>query len=122
MRIGISTCLVGVSLHSLITLEISSIPRTTHAKVDYNTPGFNNAEFDALDAEFQAAKTIGDAIALSRKKWKLYYSKNCLIWYCSMYLHLEVYRDTVEFPFTDVLERSYLEQVAGYPSLVKVQS
>ena len=86
----------------------------------YNTPGFNNAEFDALDAEFQAAKTISDAIALSQKMEAILFEEMPYLVLFNVPT-LEVYRDTVEFPFTDVLD-GLTGTGGGYPSLVKVQS
>ena len=86
----------------------------------YNTPGFNNAEFDALDAEFQAAKTISDAIALSQQMEAILFEEMPYLVLFNVPT-LEVYRDTVEFPFTDVLD-GLTGTGGGYASLVKVQS
>lgn len=86
----------------------------------YNTPGFNNAEFDALDAEFQAAKTISEAIALSQKMEAILFDEMPYLVLFNVPT-LEVYRDTVEFPFTDVLD-GLTGTGGGYPTLVKVQS
>src|SRR5210317_1251434 len=86
----------------------------------YNTPGFNNAEFDALDAEFQAAKTISEAIALSQQMEAILFEELPYLVLFNVPT-LEVYRDTVEFPFTDVLD-GLTGTGGGYPSLVKVQS
>jgi ABC-type transport system substrate-binding protein len=86
----------------------------------YNTPGFNNAEFDALDAEFQAAKTISDAIVLSQKMEAILFEEMPYLVLFNVPT-LEVYKDTVEFPFTDVLD-GLTGTGGGYASLVKVQS
>jgi peptide/nickel transport system substrate-binding protein len=86
----------------------------------YNTPGFNNAEFDALDAEFQAAKTISDAIALSQKMEAILFEEMPYLVLFNVPT-LEVFRDTVEFPFTDVLD-GLTGTGFGYPTLVNVQS
>ena len=86
----------------------------------YNTPGFNNAEFDALDAEFQAAKTISEAIALSQQMEAILFEELPYLVLFNVPT-LEVFRDTVEFPFTDVLD-GLTGTGYGYPTLVKVQS
>jgi ABC-type transport system substrate-binding protein len=86
----------------------------------FNTPGFNNAEFDALDAEFAAAKTVGDAIAISQKMEAILFEEMPYLVLFNVPT-LEVYRDTIEFPFTEVLD-GLSGTGAGYSSLVKVQS
>jgi len=86
----------------------------------FNTPGFNNAEFDALDDQFQAAKTVGDAIAISQKMEAILFEELPYLVLFNVPT-LEVYRDNVEYPFTEVLD-GLSGTGAGYASLVKVQS
>jgi ABC-type oligopeptide transport system substrate-binding subunit len=86
----------------------------------FNTPGFNNAEFDALDDQFQAAKTVGDAIAISQKMEAILFEELPYLVLFNVPT-LEVYRDNIEYPFTEVLD-GLSGTGAGYASLVKVQS
>jgi peptide/nickel transport system substrate-binding protein len=86
----------------------------------FNTPGFNNAEFDALAAEFKAAKTISDAIVISQQMEAILFEELPYLVLFNVPT-LEVYRDTTEFPFTDVLD-GLTSTGGGYPTLVKVNS
>jgi len=86
----------------------------------YNTPGFNNAEFDALAASFKEAKTVAGAIAISQQMEAILFEELPYLVLFNVPT-LEVYRDTVEFPFTDVLD-GLTGTGGGYPSLVKVSS
>jgi len=86
----------------------------------FNTPGFNNAEFDALAAEFKAAKTINEAIAISQQMEAILFEELPYLVLFNVPT-LEVYRDTTEFPFTDVLD-GLTSTGGGYPTLVKVNS
>ena len=85
----------------------------------YNTPGFNNAEFDALAASFKEAKTVAGAIAISQQMEAILFEELPYLVLFNVPT-LEVYRD-VEFPFTDVLD-GLTGTGGGYPSLVKVSS
>lgn len=69
----------------------------------FNTPGYSNPEFDALAAEFKAAKTLeeardlifqGDAIINEDMPYVVLFTTPII----------EAYRNTVEFPFTTVLD------------------
>ena len=84
----------------------------------YNTPGYNNAEFDALAAEFKAAKKVSDAQAISKKMEALLFDDMPYLVLVTTPI-LEVYRDNVSFPFTDVLS-GLTGTGSGYPSNVKV--
>ena len=86
----------------------------------YNTPGFNNAEFDALVGEFNKAKTVADAIAISQQMEAILFEELPYLVLFNVPT-LEVYRGNVEFPFTDVLD-GLTGTGGGYPSLVKVSS
>ena len=86
----------------------------------FNTPGFNNAEFDALAAEFKAAKTVSEAIALSQQMEAILFEEMPYLVLFNVPT-LEVYRDSVEFPFTDVLD-GLTGTGGGYPSLVRVNN
>jgi len=92
-----------------------------HSKNDsceggYNTPGFDNAEFDALADAFKGAKTIGDAQSISKQMEAILFDELPYLVLVTTPV-LEAYRDTVVFPFTDVLDG--LSDSGGYPSLVK---
>ena len=86
----------------------------------YNTPGFNNAEFDALAAAFAEAKTVADAISISQQMEAILFEELPYLVLFNVPT-LEVYRSNVEFPFTDVLD-GLTGTGGGYPSLVKVSS
>ena len=69
----------------------------------FNTPGYSNPDFDALAAEFKAAKTLeearelifqGDAIINEDLPYVVLFTTPII----------EAYRNTVEFPFTTVLD------------------
>ena len=84
----------------------------------YNTPGFNNAEFDALTDQFKAAKTVSEAIAISQAMEAILFEEMPYLVLFNVPT-LEVYRSNVEFPFTDVLD-GLTGTGGGYPSNVKV--
>jgi ABC-type transport system substrate-binding protein len=84
----------------------------------YNTPGYNNAEFDALAAEFKAAKKVSDAQAISKKMEALLFDDMPYLVLVTTPI-LEVYRDNISFPFTDVLS-GLTGTGSGYPGNVKV--
>ena len=92
-----------------------------HSKNDsceggYNTPGFNNAEFDALADQFKGAKTIGDAQSISKQMEAILFEELPYLVLVTTPV-LEAYRDSISFPFTDVLDG--LSDSGGYPTLVK---
>ncbi len=69
----------------------------------FNTPGYSNPDFDALAAEFKAAKTLeeardlifqGDAIINEDLPYVVLFTTPII----------EAYRNTIEFPFTSVLD------------------
>jgi ABC-type transport system substrate-binding protein len=69
----------------------------------FNTPGYSNPDFDALAAEFKSAKTLeearelifqGDAIINEDLPYVVLFTTPII----------EAYRNTVEFPFTTVLD------------------
>ena len=84
----------------------------------YNTPGYNNAEFDALATEFKAAKKVSDAQAISKKMEALLFDDMPYLVLVTTPI-LEVYRDNISFPFTDVLS-GLTGTGSGYPGNVKV--
>ena len=86
----------------------------------YNTPGFNNADFDALVGEFNKAKTVAEAIAISQQMEAILFEEMPYLVLFNVPT-LEVYRNNVEFPFTDVLD-GLTGTGGGYPTLVKVSS
>jgi len=69
----------------------------------FNTPGYNNPEFDAVADAFEAAKTVDEAIGLSNQMEAILYED---LPYLVLFNPpvLEVFRgDSVDYPFTDVL-------------------
>ena len=77
--------------------------RNDSCKGGFNTPGYNNPEFDAVADAFEAAKTVEEAIALSNQLEAILYED---LPYLVLFNPpvLEVFRgDSVDFPFTDVL-------------------
>jgi ABC-type transport system substrate-binding protein len=67
-----------------------------------NFTGFNNPEFDAAADAFDAAKTVEEAIVLSNQMEAILFEE---LPYLVLFNPpvLEVYRDSVDFPFTDVI-------------------
>ena len=87
----------------------------------FNTPGYNNPEFDAVADAFEAAKTVDEAIALSNQMEAILFED---LPYLVLFNPpvLEVYRgDSVEFPFTDVLS-GLTSACNGCPGVVKTKS
>ena len=77
--------------------------RQDSANGGFNTPGYNNPEFDALADEFARAKTLeeardiifqADAILAEEVPYVVLFTTPII----------EAYRNTIEFPFTSVLD------------------
>ena len=85
----------------------------------YNTPGFNNADFDALVGEFNKAKTVADAIAISQQMEAILFEEMPYLVLFNVPI-LEVFRSNVTFPYTDVLDG--IQTIGGNPSNVKVSN
>ena len=87
----------------------------------YNTPGYNNPEFDAVADAFEAAKTVDEAIKLSNQMEAILFED---LPYLVLFNPpvLEVYRgDSVEYPFTDVLG-GLTDACEGCPGVVKTKN
>ncbi len=82
----------------------------------FNTPGYNNPEFDALSAQFDRAKTLSEAR-------DLVFQGDAMISEDLPYVVLfatpiiEAYRNSLEFPFTTVLDG--LQNFGGVPASAK---
>jgi ABC-type transport system substrate-binding protein len=81
----------------------------------FNTPGYSNPDFDALAAEFKAAKTLeeardlifqGDAVINEDLPYVVLFTTPII----------EAYRNTIQFPFTNVLDG--LQNFSGLPGAV----
>jgi ABC-type transport system substrate-binding protein len=81
----------------------------------FNTPGYSNPDFDALAAEFKSAKTLeeardlifqGDAIINEDLPYVVLFTTPII----------EAYRNTIEFPFTSLLDG--LQNFGGLPGAV----
>ncbi len=84
----------------------------------FNTPGYNNPEFDALAADFSAAKTVAEAQAISKAMEALLFEDMPYLVLVTTPI-LEVYRsEDVSFPFTTVLD-GLTQTGSGYPGEVK---
>ncbi len=68
-----------------------------------NTPGFSNAEFDALSDAFDATTSIEEARDLSNQMQELLAEQ---VPYVVLFTNVQydVFRNTLEFPFTDFLQ------------------
>ena len=91
---------VGIYPDSAVTFFHS---RNDSCDGGYNTPGYNNPEFDAVADKFEAAKTVSEAILLSNQMEAILFED---LPYLVLFNPpvLEVYRgDKVTYPFTDVL-------------------
>ncbi len=91
---------VGIYPDSAVTFFHS---RNDSCNGGYNTPGYNNPEFDAVADKFEAAKTVAEAITLSNQMEAILFED---LPYLVLFNPpvLEVYRgDSVVYPFTDVL-------------------
>jgi ABC-type transport system substrate-binding protein len=81
----------------------------------FNTPGYSNPEFDALSEQFATAKTLEEAR-------QLIFQADAIIAEDLPYVVLfttpiiEAYRNTIEFPFTTVLDG--LQNFNGVPTSV----
>ncbi|MDX1449019.1 MAG: ABC transporter substrate-binding protein [Acidimicrobiia bacterium] len=89
--------------------------RQDSANGGFNTPGYNNPEFDALNDAFGQAKTLeeardlifqGDAIINEDMPYVVLFTTPII----------EAYRNTVNFPFTTVLDG--LQNFGGLPGAV----
>ena len=76
----------------------------TLAKVATTHLVFNNAEFDALDAEFQLAKNISDAVAISQKMEAILFDEMPYLVLFNVPT-LEVYKSTVEIAYHRCIRR-----------------
>jgi|TARA_E500000331_G_C17242391_1_gene707566 peptide/nickel transport system substrate-binding protein len=86
----------------------------------FNTPGFSNAEFDAFANQFEAAKTLEEAVAASNAMEKILYDELPYVVLFNPPV-LEVYRsDSISLPFTDVLG-GITDACSGCPGTVKKQ-
>jgi len=67
-----------------------------------NFTGFNSPEFDAVADKFDAAKTVEEAIVLSNQMEAILFDE---LPYLVLFNPpvLEVYQDSIEFPFTEVI-------------------
>ena len=91
---------VGIYPDSAVTFFHS---RNDSCGGGFNTPGYNNPEFDAVADAFEAAKTVDEAIGLSNQMEAILYED---LPYLVLFNPpvLEVFRgDSVTYPFTDVL-------------------
>ncbi len=87
----------------------------------FNTPGFNNAEFDEYANQFEAAKTLSEAVAASNAMEKILYDELPYVVLFNPPV-LEVYRsDSISLPFTDVLG-GITDACTGCADTVKKQS
>ena len=82
----------------------------------YNTPGFNNAEYDALADQFGQAKTVSDAVGIMNQMEAILYEEMPYLVLFTTPI-LEAYAGA-EYPFTDVL--SGLSNLGGLASSVKL--
>ena len=109
---------VGIYPDSAVTFFHS---RNDSCNGGYNTPGYNNPEFDAVADKFEAAKTVAEAITLSNQMEAILFED---LPYLVLFNPpvLEVYRgDSVEYPFTDVLG-GLTDACEGCPGVVKTKS
>jgi peptide/nickel transport system substrate-binding protein len=83
----------------------------------FNTPGYNDADFDALAKEFLAATDFATAkTAVKAMDQKLVQDLPYVILFATPIL--EAYNNTLVFPFTDVLDG--LQNLNGMPANVQV--
>ena len=82
-----------------------------------NTPGYSNPEYDALAAEFEAAKTVGEAQVISKKMETILFEDLPYLVLFTPPL-IEAYRSNIEFPYTEVL--GAMSNLYGLPGSVKV--
>jgi len=82
----------------------------------YNTPGFNNKEFDALTDKFGAAKTVSESIGIMNKMESILYEEMPYLVLFTTPI-LEAYSGVV-YPFTEVL--AGLSNLSGLPGSVKL--
>ena len=84
----------------------------------YNGPdGYKNPEFAELVSEFKGAKSVSEAQALSKRMEALLFDDMPYLVLVTTPI-LEVYKENIEFPFTDMLDG--LQQLSGNPGNVKV--
>ena len=87
----------------------------------WNECAFNNAEFDEYANQFEAAKTLSEAVAASNAMEKILYDELPYVVLFNPPV-LEVYRsDSISLPFTDVLG-GITDACTGCASTVKKQS
>ena len=82
-----------------------------------NTPGYSNPEYDALAAEFNAAKTVSEAQVIANKMEAILFDDLPYLVLFTPPL-IEAYRSNIEFPYTEVL--GALSNLTGLPGSVKV--
>tara|TARA_B100000586_G_scaffold267375_1_gene241954 strand:+ start:220 stop:2244 length:2025 start_codon:yes stop_codon:yes gene_type:complete len=82
----------------------------------YNTPGFSNAEYDALADQFGAAKSVGEAVGIMNQMEAILYEEMPYLVLFTTPI-LEAYAG-VAYPFTDVL--AGLSNLGGLAGSVKL--
>ena len=82
-----------------------------------NTPGYSNPEYDALAAEFNAAKTVSEAQVIANQMEAILFDDLPYLVLFTPPL-IEAYRSNIEFPYTEVL--GALSNLTGLPGSVKV--
>ena len=92
-----------------------------HSKYDscdsgYNTPGFNDTDFDALADQFGAAKSVTEAVGIMNAMEAILYEEMPYLVLFTTPI-LEAYAGVV-YPFTDVL--AGLSNLSGLPGSVKL--
>jgi peptide/nickel transport system substrate-binding protein len=89
----------------------------------YNTPGYNteggyqNPAFEKLISDFKLAKTVGEAQRISKEMEAILFDDMPYLVLVTTPV-LEVYRSSVEFPYTDTLDG--IQDLGGLPTNVKV--
>ena len=84
----------------------------------YNGPdGYQNPEFAELVSQFKGAKSVSEAQSLSKQMEALLFEDMPYLVLVTTPI-LEVYKDNISFPFTNMLDG--LQQLSGNPSNVSV--
>ncbi|MDH3190873.1 MAG: hypothetical protein OEM39_09610, partial [Acidimicrobiia bacterium] len=84
-----------------------------------NTPGYSNAEFDAIEAEFQKATDLETARELSFRQQEII-ARDAPYVVLFTNVQFDVYRTNLTFPFTEFL-LGITDGGSGFPALVASQ-
>ncbi|WP_126992733.1 ABC transporter substrate-binding protein [Thermosipho globiformans] len=81
----------------------------------FNTPGYNNPEFDALVEEFEMADSFDEAVEAIKAAQELLAEDLPYIILFTTPIY-EAYRDSIAFPYTDILDG--IQNYNGFPENV----